>query len=177
MTGYGEAVRALDEGLVRVEVKSVNHRFLNTTVRTPPGFERVESELTAWLRPFLARGHVHLAVSLEGALSGRDGSLPQLDIERARQYAYRLHRLRDELGLSGGPDVASIARFGDIFRAPDAGSARAAADSVGPELLRELVEEAVRKLVAMREVEGARLQADMAERLRVLSREADRIEA
>ena len=81
MTGYGEAARALDGGVVRVEVKSVNHRFLNTTVRMPPGFERVEAELAAWLRPFLSRGHVHLTLSLDG--SARDGSLPQLDRERA----------------------------------------------------------------------------------------------
>jgi uncharacterized protein (TIGR00255 family) len=176
MTGYGEAVRALDEGVVRVEVKSVNHRFLNTTVRTPPGFERVETELAGWLRPFLSRGHVHLSVSLEGA-TGRDGSMPQLDIERARQYANLLHRLKDELGLQGGPDVAAVARFGDIFRAPDGGSARGAADAVSSELLRDAVQEAVKKLVSMREVEGARLHADMAERLRLLRQEMERIQA
>jgi uncharacterized protein (TIGR00255 family) len=176
MTGYGEAVRALDEGFVRVEVKSVNHRFLNTTVRTPPGLERVETELAAWLRPFLSRGHVHLAVSLEGG-AARDGSLPQLDIERAREYAKLLHRLKDELGLAGGPDVAAVARFGDIFRSPDGSASRAAADTVSSELLRSAVEEAVRKLVSMREVEGARLHADMAERLRLLGQETDRIHA
>jgi uncharacterized protein (TIGR00255 family) len=177
MTGYGEAVRALDEGFVRVEVKSVNHRFLNTTVRTPPGLERVETELAGWLRPLLSRGHVHLAVSVEGSAVGRDGSMPQLDIERARQYANLLHRLKDELGLQGGPDVAAVARFGDIFRAPEGGSARTAADAVSPELLRDAVEEAVRKLVSMREVEGARLHADMAERLRLLKQEMERIQA
>ena len=175
MTGYGEAVRELEDGLLRVEVKTVNHRFLNTTVRTPPAFDRVDVELQSWLRPFISRGHVHLVLSLEGA-AGRDGSLPNLDLERARHYAYLMRRLRDELELPGGPDVTSVARFGDIFRSPE-GGARAQADSVDPEQLKALVEEAVRKLVSVREAEGARLLADMKERLRVLALEADRIQA
>jgi uncharacterized protein (TIGR00255 family) len=176
MTGYGEAARQVGDGVVRVEVKSVNHRFLNTTVRMPPGFERVETELAAWLRPLITRGHVHVALSLEGGAAGKDGSLPQLDIERARHYAYQMLRLRDELGLSGGPDVALIARFGDIFKSPE-GGARAEARAVDAQTLRELIEEAARTLVSMREAEGARLQADMLERLRVLAEEADRIQA
>jgi uncharacterized protein (TIGR00255 family) len=174
MTGYGEALRPLDDGVVRVEVKTVNHRFLNTTVRMPAGFERIESELAGWLRPFLSRGHVHLTLSLEGP-GARDGSLPQLDLERARHYAYLLFRLRDELELPGGPDVATVARFGDIFRAPEGG--RAQVPRVDPETVRALIEEAVRALVVMRETEGARLLADMQERLAVLGQEADRIQA
>jgi uncharacterized protein (TIGR00255 family) len=119
---------------------------------------------------------VHLAVSLEGG-AGRDGALPQLDIERARQYANLLHRLKDELGLQGGPDVAAVARFGDIFRSPDGNSARTAAEAVSAELLRDAVVEAVKKLVSMREVEGARLHTDMVERLRLLAQETERIQA
>ena len=165
MTGYGEAERPLEDGVLRVEIKTVNHRFFNASVRTPPGFDRIEHEFQAWLRPHISRGHVHLVITVEGGPAGKDGSLPELDMARARQYANLLRRLRDELDLTGGPDVASVARFGEIFRTPEPVRT---IPTVEPEALRSLVEEAARGAVALREAEGRRLQEDMEERLRVL---------
>jgi uncharacterized protein (TIGR00255 family) len=174
MTGYGEASRALEDGGVRVEIKTVNHRFLNTSLRLPAGLDRVEPEVQGWLRPFISRGHVQLVVSLEGSAQGRDGPLPELDLARARHYAGQLQRLRDELGLAGAPDIHAVARFGDVFRTPEAA---ARGPAVEPAVLRELVEEAARALVSMRETEGLRLLDDMHERLRVLKEEAERVAA
>jgi uncharacterized protein (TIGR00255 family) len=174
MTGYGEASRAMEGGGVRVEIKTVNHRFLNTSLRLPPGLERIEAEIQGWLRPYISRGHVQLVVAFEGGPQGRDGALPEIDMVRARHYAGQLQQLKDELGLAGAPDVQAIARFGDIFRIPDAA---ARGPALEPGTLRELVEEAARALVSMRETEGARLRADMHERLRVLREEAERIGA
>jgi uncharacterized protein (TIGR00255 family) len=134
----------------------------------------VEAELPGWLRPSVQRGHVQLTLSFEGAAGGREAALPQLDLERARHYAHLLRRLRDELGLIGDPDVAAVARFTDIFRGPEGGG-RWTAPAIEVEALRELVDEAVRALVQVRESEGARLLVDMEERLNVLAQEAERI--
>ncbi|MEQ9568723.1 MAG: YicC/YloC family endoribonuclease, partial [Longimicrobiales bacterium] len=65
MTGFGEAERPVEDGVLRVQIKTVNHRFLNTSVRTPPGFDRVEHEIQHWLRPHLSRGHATISISLE----------------------------------------------------------------------------------------------------------------
>jgi len=176
MTGYGEAARVLENGVLRVGMKTVNHRFLNVTARTPPAFERIEQELQAWLRPHILRGHVQLAVSFETGLTPREQPLPELDLERARRYAELLRRLRDELGLGGEPDLSAIARFGDVFRGPDPSASNVRLQpTVDAAVVRELVEEAARAVVSMREAEGARLSADMSERLRVLSDETERI--
>jgi uncharacterized protein (TIGR00255 family) len=171
MTGFGEAERVLEDGVLRVEIKTVNHRFFNASVRTPPGFDRIEHELQGWLRPLVSRGHVHLVVSFVRP-QGRDADLPQLDMHRARHYAGLLRRLRDELDLTGSPDVHAVARFGDIFRVGEAKSEDAAPDT---EVVRNLVETAGRALVRMREIEGARLQKDMEERLAVLASEVERV--
>ena len=175
MTGYGEAARTLEDGVLRVEIKTVNHRFLNVSLRTPSGFDRVEHEIQAWLRPFFARGHVNLVVSLERAGTGSDGALPQLDMERARHYVSLLRRLSVELDLPGGPDLSALARFGDIFRSPEVGSRSEL--PVDADVLRELVGEAAGAVVALRETEGRRLAADMEERLRALEQDLERVAA
>jgi uncharacterized protein (TIGR00255 family) len=165
MTGYGEAELATDQGRLRVEVKSVNHRFFNASVRTPAGFDRLENDLTSWLRPFISRGHVHLVVSLDRDGGARD-DLPVLDVERARHCATLLASLKDELGLSGEVDLISVARLGDVFRPAEPLARRPDIDTGA---VREVVEEAVRGLVGFREAEGARLRHDMEERLRALA--------
>jgi uncharacterized protein (TIGR00255 family) len=174
MTGFGEAVHASHEGTLRVEIKAVNHRFLNTVVRAPQGFDRLDQEIQAWLRPHMTRGHVQVIVSIEGGSAGANGGLPELDIERARHYANLLRRLRDELELPGGPDVTAVARFGEIFKSSE--STRAAA-SVDPALLRQLVEAAAKSVVVMREAEGQRLRDDMEARLSSLEHQLARVTA
>lgn len=175
MTGWGEAERAVDSGLLRVEMKTVNHRFFNISIRTPPGFDRFEHEIQAWIRPFVSRGHVHVVIALdrtEGAVV--EDALPVLDVERARRFATLLRRLRDEAGLEGSVDVATILDVGDVLRAPEPDRDRPELD---PDAARSVVEEAARRVVAMRETEGRRLRDDMEERLRILREELDRVEA
>jgi uncharacterized protein (TIGR00255 family) len=174
MTGYGEAERPIEGQLLRVEIKTVNHRFFNPTIRTPPGFDRIEQEIQRWLRKFVSRGHVHLVISLDRNASGETSEeVPVLDVERARRYAELLRRLRDEVGLEGSVDVASVLRVGDVLVHPNAAEVGRAVDG---ETLRSVVEEAARGMVAMREAEGRRLQKDLEEGLAAIARELDRIE-
>jgi uncharacterized protein (TIGR00255 family) len=171
MTGFGEAVHAAQQGTVRVEIKAVNHRFLNTVVRTPQGLDRLEHEIQTWIRSHMTRGHVQVVISVEPGGLGSNG-LPELDMERARHYTQLLRRLRDELDLPGGPDVTAVARFGEIFRSPEGSRVQA---SVDPALLKQLVESAARSVVVMREAEGQRLRDDMEGRLASLEQQLTRV--
>lgn len=173
MTGYGEAERDTEAGRLRVEIRTVNHRFLNGQIKTPYGMDRYEGEILQWLRPFLARGHARVTVTLERP----GGSAPpvEVDVERARQYQQALNRLRDELGIQGPVDLPLLARFGEIFRAPDPETT--ARPEVPSEVLQSAVEEAARGVLAMREAEGSRLQGDLEERLRVLDGLLDQVAA
>ena len=153
-------------------IKSVNHRFFNASVRTPVGFDRLEHEFQRWLRPRIARGHVHVVVNFDRATAAGRASLPVLDIERARRYVELLRTLGSELELAGEPDVTSVARFGEIFRLGEA----LPEIEVEREVVRELIEEAVVAVVATREAEGRRLQADMSERVELLQELVTRVE-
>lgn len=173
MTGFGEAERAVPAGRLRVSIKTVNHRFLNTNVRTPYGFDRFEHEIQGWLRPFLHRGHASVSVVLERSDELQAEALPEVDHVRAERYASILLELRERYGLEGPVDAASVARMPEVIRTPDP-------VEVGPEVnadeLRETLEAAARAVRELREAEGARLEEDLEQRLRALERELDRVE-
>lgn len=171
MTGFGEAELPVEDGLLRVQIKTVNHRFLNTSVRTPPGFDRVEHEIQHWLRVHLSRGHVSISIAYDRAEEASD-DLPRIDLARAGRYAELLRKMRDSLQLDGDVDVASLLRFGDIFQAPEARDRPA----VDPEGVRAVVDQAARAVVSHREAEGERLRADMAQRLAAMTALLDTVE-
>ncbi|MGD2071500.1 MAG: YicC/YloC family endoribonuclease, partial [Gemmatimonadota bacterium] len=166
MTGFGDAERPTAAGLLRAEIRTVNHRFLNTSYRTPPGFDRMEQEFAGWIRSFVSRGHVTLTLTLDAVEVGASEPLPELDLERARGWAGLLRRLKDELDLAGEVELAQVARMSDVFRRPDA---RERAEDVDEDDVRTVVEEALRAVVGMREAEGDRLRADMEGRLEGIS--------
>ncbi|HET9949971.1 MAG TPA: YicC/YloC family endoribonuclease [Longimicrobiales bacterium] len=173
MTGYGEAERQSAAGLLRIEVKTVNHRFFNANIKTPPGFDRYEPVIAEALKRHLARGHVSAHLSL-GRPDGGPGPAIQVDLERARAYMGALETLREELGVPGAVDLTLLAHYGDIFRVPERD---AAADEVEPDLVAELAEAAAAAVRAMREAEGERLAADLEARLEAIEREVAHVEA
>ena len=173
MTGFGEAERAVPAGRLRVSIKTVNHRFLNTSVRTPPGFDRFEHEIQGWLRPFLARGHVSVSVVMDRSEEAAGVLLPEVDHVRAARYVALLRELQERHGLHGDLDAVAVARMPDVIRTPDP---RDTGPEVDQESLRATLEEAALAVRGLREAEGARLQADLEERLQVLGGEVDRVE-
>jgi uncharacterized protein (TIGR00255 family) len=170
MTGYGEAERESAAGRLRLELKSVNHRFFNASVKTPAGFDKYEQHITEAVKRHLARGHVSVFLSVDRS-SAPSGRL-QIDLEKARAYHAALDSLRKELSVDGSVDLAMLARFGDIFRAPD----QDRAEAVEPALIEQLAEDAARAARALREAEGRRRAEDLQARLAALAAELGRVE-
>jgi uncharacterized protein (TIGR00255 family) len=174
MTGYGEAERALPMGRLRVAIKTVNHRFFNAHIRTPAGFDRFEADIQNWLRGAFGRGHVNFTLTLERERPAGEEGYPEIDLDRARHYRGLLENLTAELDLPGEVELSAFLRFNDLFRAPDtSGQELVVEESV----LKELTEAAAGAALAMREKEGARLEADLLERLRRMEEELSRVEA
>lgn len=173
MTGWGEAEVATESGRVRAEIKTVNHRFLNTSLRLPSGHERHEPAVQGWLKPHLRRGHVSVSVSHEVDADPRAG-LPQVDLERA-QHALDLYKeIAHELKIIGEVNVATIGRFPDVIRTPDTRRDRPA---IPEEVLREVIVAAAEAVVRFREAEGATLLEDLEGRLAGLEAALDTVEA
>lgn len=172
MTGFGAAERDTSAGRLAVEVRTVNHRFLNLNVRLPRSIDRMEPQVRDALRPFVRRGHVNVTVRVGPVDDQGLRAAPPVraDLARARQYLAALARIRDDLGLAGEVTLADLLRFGDILVAEEE-----AGPDVGPEDLAALVTEAGAEMARMREDEGRSLAADMEERLRALEASIDAV--
>jgi uncharacterized protein (TIGR00255 family) len=156
MTGFGRGVAVADGRQVVVEIRSVNHRFLDVKVRGQPVEAACEMEIVRAVRASVRRGALVVLIR-EG-----EGEAPGLPIERIRSLYRLLDALREDLDLPGPVDLATVAAF--LSAAQEAGT------QTGLEwaAVRPALEQALAELGAMREREGAELSADMASRLRRL---------
>ena len=171
MTGFGEAELEIEAGRLRLEVKTVNHRFLNANIKTPNGFDRFEKAMTDALKLWVSRGHVSAYLTLDrSSVTGHVE--PSIDLEKAKGYQTALETLKRELDVPGDPDLEMLTRFSDIFRAPE----RNQAISVEEDDLLRLVRKAGSGLRAMREAEGLRLASDLDDRLRAIESRLDEVE-
>lgn len=156
MTGFGRASVSSDQRTFVVEVRSVNHRGLDVKVRARDLDAAAEIEVVRAVKAAVERGSVVVSVREEG--QGRAG----VDAERIRQLYASLEALRQQLGLSGAVDLATVAAFLD-----DRGD-----EGTGAEwnLLRPALAEALSGLQEMRAEEGRALAADLRARLERLRR-------
>ena len=171
MTGFGEAELEIEAGRLRLEVKTVNHRFLNANIKTPSGFDRFEKAMIDALKLWVSRGHVSAYLSLDRSAVAGQVEL-SIDLEKAKGYQTALETLKRELDVPGEPDLEMLSRFSDIFRAPD----RNQAVSVEEDDLLRLVKKAGSEVRAMREAEGLRLASDLDDRLRAIESGLDDVE-
>ena len=172
MTGYGDAEQDTPAGRIRLEVKTVNHRFFNTSIKTPSGQDRLEADIASALKVHVSRGHVSAYLSVDRAAVA-DPDEPRVDLEKAAQYRAALEHVQASLAVPGQVDLAMLARFGDIFRVPDR---RADLPDIDADVVRELADRAGRAVASMREDEGRRLHDDMVGRLDAMATELDAVE-
>ena len=153
MTGYGGSERTDGERRIRVDVRAVNHRFLDVQTRAPRVLLPVEDRIRKAVESRLARGRVTVFVDWRD----EDAGLIALNRAAARRLVNDLRALGDELGLSGDIDLRSLSSFPQIL---DQEAASQAADELWG-ALRPSIDEALDQLVAMREAEGKELKADL----------------
>ena len=151
MTGFGSADGTVGKVRVSVEVRTVNHRFFNPSIKLPPAFSAWEGEVRETLRAAIARGHASLTVRTHRDVSD---STAGVDESRFAAYAAHLKALRDRYGLGGEVDVATVLRMPDVVV-----SAGSDLDEPGgfPDELLAVLGRALAALTSMRSAEGARI--------------------
>src|SRR5690606_35733562 len=140
--------------------------------RLPTALARWEGEIREWLRRDLTRGHVNCSVRLE-TVEG-DDVFPgyELDAERVAAYLAVFRDLARRFQLPGEIDLALLARYNDIIVRKEEDAVE---DAIAPEEFRAVVDEAARRMVAMREEEGKRLVEDLEGRLAAIEAALDRV--
>ena len=165
MTGFGAAEGTVGSARVTVELRSVNHRFFNATIKLPAELSRWEGEVREALRKRLSRGHITLNARVDRGVAGP----PLIDEERFGAYVGLLRDLKDRFGLAGDVDVATVLRMPDVMSSISEGSEGEATAFL------QLVDAAAANLVSSRSQEGERLGVYLIERLGIIEAALSRI--
>ena len=166
MTGFGTAEGEVGGSRVTVELRSVNHRFFNPTIKLPGQFGRWENEVREALRRGVSRGHVTLMARAERATNAGDASI---DEARFAAYVTRLRELQQRYGLTDALDVGTVLRMPDVVASGEDEQPGTASELVA------IVDRSVAALDEMRRNEGSRLAVYITERLEVIETALHRI--
>lgn len=162
MTGYGSAKGSVEGQEITVELKSVNNRYLDCSIRLPRNFLFADDTVKQAVSAGVSRGKVDVFVSAQA--SQDSGTVVSVNEELARGYRDAVARIAETLGLESGLNAFSLARFPDVLtverRELDKDKAAAA--------LSEITAKAVEEFNAMREREGERLRRDMLGKLETI---------
>ncbi|MGH8144502.1 MAG: YicC/YloC family endoribonuclease [Steroidobacteraceae bacterium] len=161
MTGFARREIAGSFGMLVCEMRSVNHRFLDATLRLPDNARSLEPELRQLVAATLKRGKVDCTISARGADSG--ASSLEIDHAALDWLLERLRELSAAMTQHSSVDLIELLRFPGVLRQ----------DSVDPEALshaaRELFVETLRDLAGARAREGERLAALIEQRCALLT--------
>ena len=163
MTGFGAAEGPVAGGHLRVEIRTVNHRFFNPAFKLPSDLAALELELRERLRKEFERGHV--AVSMRWVNGGHAPGGLQLNVDRAREAMARLRELQTAVGISGEISLDLLARQLDVLTVGNGESAAISWEEVEP-----IVGHAATACRAMRRREGDALASELRQRLAELAK-------
>lgn len=160
MTGFGSAEATLGAQKYRLEIRSVNHRYLDLKIRLPREFQAYDSQIRALVQSRVQRGA--LEFKLEKAVSDNSPSAPlslQVDLPLARQVHSALELIRKELQIETPITVRDVAQFHQVLQLddPTGDSILSGSTDFWDTQLSPLVHKAIHELMRMREREGENL--------------------
>ncbi|MDX1740644.1 MAG: YicC/YloC family endoribonuclease, partial [Rhodothermales bacterium] len=168
MTGFGRG-QAEGEGVtVTVELKSVNSRFCEISVRGPRSLAEKEIDLQNRIKQSVSRGRITVHVSVEPEPDG--AGVAEINTEAARAYRGLLQQLIQDLKISDDVRLEHILRFPEVVdrsESPEKGM-----DVVWP-IVSAALDEAIRNLCSMRRQEGDAMRIDLLDHLKAIDDELD----
>lgn len=159
MTGFGRGAAESDNYSIVIEMKAVNHRFLEISCRLPKQLLSLEDALKKRLQQSVSRGKLDVFVTFERL--GEKNAALKVDKELAMAYYNALVEVASVCGLSDQVKLRDIASFSGVIVADTAEDDEAEAAS----LLLAATDQAVAHMLTMQEREGAALAADLHARL------------
>jgi uncharacterized protein (TIGR00255 family) len=174
MTGFAAVSRSETDQTVHVTLKSVNHRFLDLSIKAPSSLAALETRIRSTLSERLARGRVEVTVVVESTLPPeRHVTVDDRLVERVESA---ITSLRKRGAITGSLTVSDLLQIPHAIDVRPAAFAATPAPAVADLTIGALVE-AVAALVVMRETEGRLIEADLTERLATMQRLVGVVEA
>ena len=163
MTGYGSAKGSVGDLVISVELKSVNNRYLDASVRMPRSFLFAEDAVKSAIGRHISRGKVDMFVNVDS--SAANNMSVKVNEPLLQGYLDAIRLISEKYGLENDLSAVSAGRFPDILYVE---KEDLDADTISEGIL-AIAEEALRDFDAMREREGEKLCADVLKKLETIS--------
>ena len=170
MTGYGRAKQTLNGRDITVEVRSVNNRYLDCTVKMPRAYIFAEDAIKTCVQKAISRGKVDVFITIES--NGAEETVVTVNDALARSYYEALVHLKEMFSLDGDVSALSLAKFPDVLTVT---KAEEDLESMAADLC-AVTEEALCAYNAMRTVEGEKLAQDVASRVATIEQVVGKVE-
>jgi len=170
MTGYGRCEAVLDGKKILCEVKSVNHRFSDYSIKMPRHILFIEDKVRHLASEYITRGKVDIYINIEYFETSDCDII--LNEALAKSYLDALYKLRDTFGLRDDISVNSVARYSDIFKSE---RKKEDEEKIWNEVS-EVLTEALKAFSDMRSREGERIYSDLYARVKYMESVAKEID-
>ena len=164
MTGFGRAELSENGKKVAAELKSVNHRYLDISIRMPKKFNYLEADIRNLLKSRISRGKVDVFITYEDMQTSALGL--KYNKELAQAYMDHIKQMESDFGLDAEPKIPPyvLARFPEVLSMEDVSED----DGSVWDFLKRCIEEAVDRFESSKQKEGEALKADILEKLGVM---------
>ena len=170
MTGFGRAEVVTDERKITIELKSVNHRYLDLSIKMPKKLSFLEGAIRNLMKTYIQRGKVDVYITYED-YTMNNGAL-KYNREPASEYITCLKQMQQDFGLDYDIKVSTLSRYPEVLVMEE--------QSVDEEALWGFIEpplrEACEKFIQTRDQEGRNLEKDLLDKLKALDEKVIRVE-
>ena len=170
MTGFGRSEAVTGERKITVELKSVNHRYLDLSIKMPKKLSFLESAIRNLMKTYIQRGKVDVFITYEDYTLNR-GAL-KYNKGLAAEYLGYLRQMQEEFGLENDINVSALSRYPEVLTMEDQSPDEEELWSFLEPVLRQACE----KFVDARILEGHNLEKDLLEKLEELDKKVQMVE-
>ena len=168
MTGYGKANLEKEKRKYQIEIKSVNHRYLDINIKMPRTLSYLEETVKKEISEKIKTGKIDVFVTFE--TNSQEGKNIKINKELAKIYINQLKELAQEEKISSNIEVIDIAKFPDILTIKT--------DEEDEKIKNEIIQatkEATDKIVEMKSIEGQKISQDLIERIEKIENKIEEI--
>ena len=161
MTGFGKYSASFENREYQIEIKSVNHRYLDISIKLPRQLSYLEEIIKKVVKSKLKRGKIDIVFTFENF--SEEGRNVRINKDLAKLYIKELRELANEEGISSNIEVTDIAKFPDILNIKTDQDD----DTIKKEAI-DVLEKALDQLIEMRSIEGSKIAEDLLKRIEVI---------
>ena len=168
MTGYGRAKLSKDDREYQIEIKSVNHKYLEISVRIPKQLRYLEETINKEIAKKVKRGKIDVFVTFEN--NSLEGKEIKINTELAKAYIDELKKLAEKENILSDIQVTEISKYPDVLNIQSSQD-----DEKITEEVLETITIATDNLVQMRGTEGNKISEDLLKRLNIINKKVEEI--